>query len=369
MFDMIRWCAAILVVIHHARSIFYGSYYEISNPTILDTGLFCISMWGNCAVIVFFVLSGYFIGSSVLKAISENRFSWKHYIINRVSRLYIVLIPALIFTALVDYVGMTQWGVDNAYADSANRTIIRWLGNVFMAQPTYVPQYGTITPVWSLSYEFWYYLLFPTLALLLSKNVSLKYCSAMILIAIVIIFFIQLKMASYFLIWMIGVVVAIAPIPEKWKSKKLRYAVICFLVSIGVIGARILEYKLLPSYNHWSFQLCADFVMASLFAVLFYSTKAYSMGGQDFPFSNIHKRLAGFSYTTYLIHNPILVFISAGALVNEGVALGRGRGDILRFMGLVVFVVVCAYIFSIFTERKTGALRRRLRKWLIRSRA
>jgi hypothetical protein len=58
---------------------------------------------------------------------------------------------------------------------------------------------------------------------------------------------------------------------------------------------------------------------------LFYVTLAYSRGNKPFPFAKIHKKLAGFSYTTYLINNPILVYISAGAMINEGDRTWSGK--------------------------------------------
>lgn len=51
-------------------------------------------MSGHEAVMVFFVLSGFFIGTSVLESFRERRWSWRAYLINRLTRLQLVLVPA-----------------------------------------------------------------------------------------------------------------------------------------------------------------------------------------------------------------------------------------------------------------------------------
>ena len=55
---------------------------------------------GHTAVIIFFVLSGYLVGKHVYLAFNTGRWSWREYAIKRLSRLWIVLIPALILTAI-----------------------------------------------------------------------------------------------------------------------------------------------------------------------------------------------------------------------------------------------------------------------------
>ena len=73
---------------------------------------FYVPLPGYQAVMVFFVLSGYFISSTVLRSINENRWSWSDYLIKRVTRLWIVLIPALVLTYIVAKIQLGLFGED-----------------------------------------------------------------------------------------------------------------------------------------------------------------------------------------------------------------------------------------------------------------
>lgn len=353
-----------IVLVCHARSMFYGSYYDIDDPTIFETGLYSMTLFWHEAVMVFFVLSGYFVGTSVLKSIFEGQFAWKHYLISRCSRLYIVLAPALIFTAVLDYTGMSLFGSTTAYeVAEAHTSIMGWFASLFMAQPVYFPQFGSNCALWSLSFEFWYYLLFPSFCLVFNRNLTSRSRALLIVFIVALLLFMQLRMASYFLVWLIGVFVAVMPVPTKWKGGHLSYLFVGVFTLVGMIGIRVLSYTRFPDISdHWPMHLCADLILASFFGTLCYFTKYYSLtkNRKKFPFAHLHKKLADFSYTNYLIHLPIIVFISAGSFVKGGELLGKDRVDILLFVGLLIFVVVCAYVFSLFTERKTNSLR----KWL-----
>jgi peptidoglycan/LPS O-acetylase OafA/YrhL len=60
---------------------------------------------GHEAVMVFFVLSGFLVGGSVLKLMSRDLWSWNNYLIKRLTRLWIVLIPALLLGLALDLGG------------------------------------------------------------------------------------------------------------------------------------------------------------------------------------------------------------------------------------------------------------------------
>ena len=55
---------------------------------------------GYTGVDVFFVLSGFLVGGAVMRA--GPAFDWRTYAIARLSRLWVVLVPALLLTAALD---------------------------------------------------------------------------------------------------------------------------------------------------------------------------------------------------------------------------------------------------------------------------
>ncbi|EDM29042.1 hypothetical protein LNTAR_14537 [Lentisphaera araneosa HTCC2155] len=366
MFDAFRWVAALVVLLCHARSMFYGSYSDIENPTILDTTFYIITLFWHQAVIIFFVLSGYFIGSSVLASVTEGKFNWTTYLINRMSRLYIVLIPILLITALLDHLGMNLWGIENYFGAENRLSIIHWITSLLMIQPQHIMPYGTNTPLWSLSYEFWYYLLFPVIVLALDRKQNKRHRVIMFVILIPLLLFMEIRMASYFIIWSIGVAVAVLPLPKQWLRIRWQYPLIGFCTLLVFVLIRGLERTIIPVKDFWYIQLITDMILSIVFAGFMYSTKvkAYLKPKAQFPLIGFHNKMASFSYTLYLIHNPILVFIYAGFLFNDGLKLEGGLFDLMKFLGLMVFVMFIAYFFSLLTECNTPYLRKWLRRKL-----
>ena len=164
--DTFRGLAATYVLIFHARGLL-GS----THPLIV--GVF---QWGVQAVLFFFVLSGFCIHLSQSRALAQDReakldvrgFAWR-----RFRRIYPPFVAALILTSIVDYVGVR---LNAPYYQQLRITIgqttrsphwdpVTLAGNLFCLQPG-VPTYGTNGPLWSLSYEAFFYLLYPVYFLL-----------------------------------------------------------------------------------------------------------------------------------------------------------------------------------------------------------
>jgi peptidoglycan/LPS O-acetylase OafA/YrhL len=144
--DLVRFLAAFAVLLAH-----------VSSGVLSGGVLWRLSYWGGTAVSVFFVLSGY-----VIAYVLETRErSFLDYSASRFGRLYSVVLPALLLTAVCDYFGSLKdpqlyqgWSFPNwlpyfATAVFANRI---WLVN---ASHGFEP--GTNSPFWSLSFEAAYY--------------------------------------------------------------------------------------------------------------------------------------------------------------------------------------------------------------------
>ena len=88
--DALRFAAAFTVFLSH-----------YSTGRISGGLLWQFSDYGRTAVLVFFVLSGF-----VIAAVTDTRErSLENYALSRIARLYSVIIPAFILTALLDYLG------------------------------------------------------------------------------------------------------------------------------------------------------------------------------------------------------------------------------------------------------------------------
>ena len=89
------------VLFGHLRAGFFGSYRKSGSHNPVAAGLMCLSSVSHDAVIIFFVLSGYLIGASVLKGAVTQRWTWNSYLIKRATRLYVVLLPSITLTAIL----------------------------------------------------------------------------------------------------------------------------------------------------------------------------------------------------------------------------------------------------------------------------
>lgn len=143
--DLTRSLAALLVFVYHfSYARFSGELYSM--------------YFGHEAVIVFFILSGYVI--SFVVDIKEN--NMKNYLISRFSRLYSVVLPVLLLIPILDMIGQN---VDSSiYVDKTTNSfyIIRLFANLTFSQEFWVFSFRYLSdgPLWSLGYEFWYYILF-----------------------------------------------------------------------------------------------------------------------------------------------------------------------------------------------------------------
>jgi peptidoglycan/LPS O-acetylase OafA/YrhL len=108
--DLARGLAVIIVMLGHSRDPFFSSFkgHTAAAAPISRMGASHPQITlGNEAVMIFFVLSGYLVGGSVLR--TRLRWSWKKYLTMRLTMLWVVLIPALVLTIAIDFVGLKMF--------------------------------------------------------------------------------------------------------------------------------------------------------------------------------------------------------------------------------------------------------------------
>ncbi len=162
------------MVAEHARSLIFVDYGELQSPGVWAKGFYFLTGFGHEAVMVFFVISGYLVGGKVWSLYREGRFGWRRYLADRASRLYAVLFVALLLGAAMDWTGylfFNKYGLYNqgyegsiAVLGAAPIDRMGWrdfLVNAFFLQTIVGPTFGSNGPLWSLAYEWWYYVLFP----------------------------------------------------------------------------------------------------------------------------------------------------------------------------------------------------------------
>ncbi|WP_248927132.1 acyltransferase family protein [Paenibacillus hamazuiensis] len=356
-FDALRWISAFYVLIFHLRPVLFKGFSNLENQTLFIKIIYTITSLGFEFVLLFFVLSGFLISSSVIRSIQEGTWSWKTYLTNRLTRLWIVLIPALILTNLWAQFQLTNY--PDSYFFNDNMKITDFLGNMFFLQGVFVDNYGGNLALWSLANEFWYYILFPCIVLTFkSKRLPQKimYGSIVIVSGIVL----GKEIMMFFLVWLLGTLLVILPSPPISRNILLRgmlpLNMICLAVSL-FIGKYFAGNANDPFAQRFSAEFLVSLCFASLLYIILHSVnqRAEAINSRRF---NIHVFLAGFSYTLYLTHYPLINFIRVW--LGDG-TWGVWNPDLKHFLlSLMVTAMILGYalVVAYLTEMRTDKVRR-----------
>ena len=365
--DFARGLSALAVCVGHLRATVWVEFSQVTSPSLFDRAMYAATGVGHQAVMVFFVLSGFFVGGSVWNA--GKGFRWGPYAVARVSRLWVVLLPCLALTAIVDAIVMAVappvlngalHEVWHSGPDSSNydASVYVLLGNLAFVQTIAVPVFGSNGPLWSLANEFWYYALFPLMITAVrgtgarADYMVRGWCA---LLAIGMLALMPWAMRLGYVVWLMGVALFVltanansrAGTALKWAAPAFGAA---FVVSIAYAKS-----------SAWQAQLGipADLLVGTSFAL----TCAALVGGTK-GFASLPRRLAGrtarglseMSYSLYLSHFPLVVLI--GALGYGADRLQPDAKGVLHLLGwLGVLLSMGATIWRLF-KTHTHAVRK-----------
>lgn len=204
--NILRILASIGVFLSHV------TMYWFSDWTYFD------GMFGHYCVVIFFVLSGFLIAYTN----DVGKKDLKGYAADRLSRLYCVAFPALLFTYIADAIGSTF--NPEFYSTFLNPEYqpLKFLINLLFLQQTlfFHTNPSTNGVFWSLSYEFWYYVIFACFCFLRGK--------ARILSVFVACLIAGLKILMLFPIWLLGV--GVYKLSKRTVISE-KYALPCFLIT------------------------------------------------------------------------------------------------------------------------------------------
>ena len=162
--SLLRGLAALQVAAAHLRAEVFPGLRELADPPLAYQLLAFCTAFAHQAVVVFFLISGWLVGGSLLDKFGQPG-ALRNYAIDRATRLWAVLVPALL---LMLAIGAIVGTVDPARADlsAANDySIASFAGNLAGLQTVLVEPYAGNYALWSLSNETWYYVQFPLLLL------------------------------------------------------------------------------------------------------------------------------------------------------------------------------------------------------------
>ncbi len=362
--DAIRGVAALAVLVYHVRYRFFLDYGDALVRGPLASAFYVLTSFGHDAVMVFFVLSGYLISSSVFRDRRRGTWSWKVYSLNRLTRLYAVLVPGLALTLAWDGLGLALHGPHPIYTGAARpwyhdffpvAARLGWedlAANALFLQTIVAPPLGSNEPLWSLSYEFWYYVALPLGLAALSGGWAKR--AADVTGACAIAWLVGGAIRAYFPVWLLGTALCLLPrvgaLQRPWHPLARLSVVAVFMAA--VVATHVPQLRVLVGGS----QLAADYVTGVSFAVCLWLLLHNAAHATSSWYTRSAAVLAGCSYTLYVAHMPVLVFLRATFVPDRPWEPEPAAFALAVVLSLAVFGY--AWALARATEARTDLLKR-----------
>ncbi len=346
--DLCRVLAALAVYVGHSVA------YKVAPAALSQT-------WhrsADDAVIAFFVISGLVIAHTT----RDQPGGGGRYALARLSRVYSVALPAVLLALAIDLVGMRinagfytpEWQYPRLWLYLPFHWLFlgeTWFGAI---QPF------SMAPYWSLGYEVWYYVLFGLVMFLRGPLRWLAVIGALCVMGP--------RIGLLLPVWLLGVGLQRTLPALRMRPGAARVlmglAVLAYLVfflsgmrdatdaasrSLYLAFDRVLP---LPFDPGSTVHVLSDYVVALIFAVftLGCASCEWTFEGSA---ERVIKRLAGFTFSFYLIHFTLLVFAGALGIAHPG-WLGYG--------GVLLAVLAVTWLLAQVGELRRGWYRALLLK-------
>jgi peptidoglycan/LPS O-acetylase OafA/YrhL len=335
--DLFRGLAALEVMFMHVRG---GSFVEFgalpeAQHNVATATVFILTRLGQEAVLVFFVLSGFLVGGQILSRVRSDTFDITSYAIDRATRIFIPLIPAVLLTVAVDVI-----------AFGYKPPLLHVVGNILGLNGVLVPTLPGNAPLWSLAYEIWFYVIGGTLGYMFSKKTGML---PIVILATATLIFAVLD-ARDLLYWGLGAVTVLA-------FRRQSLVVFASGAALAVFGTILHQLtigsKSLPILFSLPVGVSEGLICAGICLIL-PSLCNETVVRIFHPIARPAAWIGSFSYSLYLVHFP----------VNTLCEVYLPKADSLSSISVLYFFVrlfVCvgvALVFYFCFERNTPKGRR-----------
>jgi peptidoglycan/LPS O-acetylase OafA/YrhL len=348
-----------MVLFHHVYTRF-PALFE-GNAAAVQMTLSFISELNVQAVLFFFFLSGFSICLSLKNGLPLNKESFNEYVYRRLKRIMPLYYFAITFTLLCGLLIHTV-------SSDEDFSIKNLLGNIFFLQCSksykgnWFAPYGDNGPLWSLSFEMFYYFLLPVfLWLLLKLAKSVKFTQPLNRIALL----------AAFVISVAGVL-----LNQFFFFPFVAFAGLLYVWYAGFFAAWLYGQKSIALDKNFFLLL----VLAIVFAVMNYTSPSATLGKLLFGgligvafflvfiirknlsvnfilviengFNFLFYKIGTGSYALYLLHYPVLMLLKK----HEAVNLWQ------MALALILTTFACILLEQLFVKQKWLFLKRRYLK-------
>jgi peptidoglycan/LPS O-acetylase OafA/YrhL len=344
--DFIRLTAAIFVCISH-----------FTHPEF-NLGYYNWQVLGDLAVPVFFVLSGF-----VIRYVTRTRESNpREYFIDRASRVYSVVLPALLFTVFVigACILINREAFFTSWAGNMSHPAARILINLVFISQAWGHDINPLlsSTFWSLGYECMYYLLYGVLFFFQGWKRILFGLGLAALLGPQVLFL--------FPIWWLGCWVY--DVYLKWRRKPAGVialitaaiwlglgAILSFAGHGGLLAAPVTVFHAIAGLKNPIELLNMQFVHATMFAVATGVVTSVALlvlllaiDYVEVPRSRWwakgFRKMADGTFAIYLMHYPFFILLLFLGLIRPG----HTPGNVLAFLGMVGILTACSIPMDTF---------------------
>ena len=252
----------------------------------------------HAAVIIFFVLSGYVIAHTT---ISNNR-GGRQYAAARLSRLSSIVIPSLIITAIIALF-ISKINPELMAHFSRGHDWVRYIASGLFINELWF--YSAAPPLngslWSLSFEFWYYVIFGFWFFRKGGWASYLLPIATVLIA-------GPKILLMMPVWLVGYLAYIFPGPSLTKNLKWVLVITSFVIAgLAVAYVPFLPYKIGYEPLYYANQFLTDWIVGLFIAFALWIMPAGANNVSELRFSIWLRKAADLTFPLYVLHFPLLI--------------------------------------------------------------
>jgi peptidoglycan/LPS O-acetylase OafA/YrhL len=332
--DLIRAISAQLVFVGHLLS-FYQIYGGNPNDFLMQ----------QLGVLVFFMLSGFLISYSISNKTED--YTYKEFVIDRFARIFIAFIPALFVIAGLDLLSNKLYG-----SAIENMDVRTFIGNVLMLQDfphqskllifgiqwDNITSLGTGRPLWTVAIEWWIYLFF--------GFVMLKKRPYNVLSILAFCFLLYVPIDNVFgkgdglsIVWFTGALIFYL-LKRNFLGQPKETGVVIFVLLVACASRLYFN-------NHDFYDTGFGFLLVTILFLSLVRTQSRPISIL-LKFRSPVNTLAAYSFSLYLLHYTIIVFV-----MNMKLGMNKWAEMALIFIGGNIL----SYLFAQVTEYKYNQFR------------
>ncbi|MCX6219059.1 acyltransferase family protein [Spirosoma sp.] len=322
--DAARLLAALVVLYVHAHDQWYG----------VETAL--LKSLAHGAVVIFFVLSGYVIAYTTT---NNNRGEFQ-YAKARLSRLYSVLVPTLLITIVASLIVSKA---DPALMAEYTRGAA-WprylLSGTFLNEIWFLSATPPINrPLWSLSYEFWYYAIFG--AWFYAKGGYKSYLPFLLICMVA-----GPKILCMMPIWLAGVAAYKYRGPVSTSNKLFALILLLFgVVVVSVLSLPAIPYQLGRSPLYYANQFITDWISGLIFAFSLWLLPTVAQApARPNRWIERFRDIANMTFPLYVLHHPLLILWRA--------VRGYQPGSLTDMWQAIVVVTLVSAVLGVLMDKQ-----------------